>query len=209
MRTIASAVHRAVEGDNVALEALQEGVLNTTAYARKIQPSVRKWVWKDVQVGAIVVALRRYAKEKKKKLVPKVKISDTIIQTGIRELIFENTSSVQQQIGELGSDQKRKNRFYVCMQGLEEINVLMKMSEKFILTSEMKRALKKELTDLVAVTAKLEEGSIEEANTFYALMKPLIAKQINIIEILTGLSEITLVIEKKDQTEVVACLESF
>lgn len=207
MRTVAQAVKRVIEEDNVALEALQRDVLNLSAYAREIQPAVREWLWKDVNAGAIVMALSRYQKQRSEGIVPSLKITDLTLQTGIEEMIFENTSTVDREIAKLGDRQKKRNAYFVAMQGVRETSMLFKSSEAPKISAELKAATKKHLKDLVAVTVRIDDKILEQPNVFYALMKSLIAKQINLIEVLTGLSEVTFVVEQKDQAEVLAAFE--
>lgn len=208
MRTVAQAVRRVIESDNTALEALERGVLNLTAYGREIQNDVQEWLWKDVTTSSVVVALSRYGLQKRPTLLPEICICDMTIQTGIRELVFENTQSVQTMLAELGVDQRKRKQFYVFMQGMQEVSILMKKSALTHLKPSLLRACKKELTDLVAITVRMEDHVIDQSNVFYALMKPFIAKKIPIIEIMTGVGEITFVVHEKDQGAAVEGLRS-
>ncbi len=192
-----------IDTDNVAKEALEEGLLNLSAYARKIKPRVDERLWKQVHVGAIVTALSRLPQTKEAPLVPKLILKDLTVQTGIIEYIFENSTEAHETIAAIRPTARRGD-FFVVMQGLNEIALLCKQHE----VSTPSLFTIQTLKDLAAVTIRLDDTVIEQPNIFYALMKPLIAQRINIVEIVTGLGEITFVVHTKDQQKTFEAMQS-
>ena len=60
MKTVAAIVREIIDESEIALSALQAGILNLSAFAKKIQGDVSKRAQKNVTTGSIVVALSRY-----------------------------------------------------------------------------------------------------------------------------------------------------
>lgn len=207
MRTVAQAVKRLLESDNVALEALERGILNLSSYARSIQPQVEEWLWKEVQTSALVIALSRLQKKGPHPLTSPVKIQDMTIQTGVVEFIFEHTQETRNIVSQ--RHMQMKQRFFVSMQSAEDLTVLVKQSDADAFVHSLKHSTKKRLNGLVAITVQLDDQAIQTPNVFYSLMKPLIAQRINLIEILTGLAEITFVVDEQDQESVLSSLKPF
>ena len=95
MRPIAAVVREIVDESEIALSALSDGVLNLSAYAKKIKSDVAHRTRKEVSVGAIVVALCRYEIEARKRarLFPKVKIESISTRSALVELTFPKNAA--------------------------------------------------------------------------------------------------------------------
>ena len=204
MRTVSQAVKRILNNDHIAKEAMEDGLLNFSAYAKRIKPQIDEWLFKDVTHGSIVVALSRMQEEVKEQAKREsLVIYDISLQTNIVERIFKNEIDAQQALHSLSND-RESGGFFVIMQGFREITLLCRASD----LSPLSFTPVKSLDNLSAITIRLDGTVIDQPNIFYRIMKPLIAQSINIIEIITGLGEVTFVIRQEDTKTAFDALES-
>ena len=116
-------------------EALEEGLINISALARKLQPEVSAMVGRPVQVGAIVMAIQRmapgtggYPSRALKQFFKKVQ--DIGLRTGLLDYTFENSAGLTQcQAVLLGEISLSPREFYSVSRGLTETTLL--ISQEF------------------------------------------------------------------------------
>ena len=91
MNKVSDIVRLLVEEDEMISNALSEGVLNLSAWAKKIQARVEKQAMKPVKPGTIVAALARYEKEIKEPVAPEIFLKDISVKSRLREIAFDQT----------------------------------------------------------------------------------------------------------------------
>ena len=62
MLTIPEVVEKLIKRSPFLSESLAQGIINISALARNIKPEIEKEVQKNIQTGALVMALNRLAK---------------------------------------------------------------------------------------------------------------------------------------------------
>ncbi len=69
MITIPETVEEIVKRSLFLEEALSQGIVNLSALARQIKPDVERGVMKEVQEGAIIMALKRLSHKIERKML--------------------------------------------------------------------------------------------------------------------------------------------
>lgn len=205
MITIAKVTAEILDTDEVAREALVTGVLNLSAYAKRIQPLIIKRTYKDVKLGSIVTALSRLARVASKipPLKADVKIEDMSLKSPLCELTYEASSEVGRSIAGLQNRYVGRG-FFTVTQGIGETTLITNMN--FI--EEIQRVIgakpKGSYINLAAVTVRfIEDQYIEVPNMIYTMVAVLATRRINLIEIVSTFTEISFIVRQRDTDAVV------
>ena len=127
MIKISAVVYDIIQGDETALEALRAGILNFSAYARKIKPQIENRLYKNVQQGSIVTALSRIVSRSTKipSLRPDVRILDMSIKSPLCEVSYEKTEETLKKASKLIEQKDTKGKFFTITQGITEITIIL------------------------------------------------------------------------------------
>ncbi|MCC6643733.1 hypothetical protein IT411_03210 [Candidatus Peregrinibacteria bacterium] len=202
MIKIASAVKEIIGNEEEALIALNEGYLNMSAYAARIQKRVEKVCKKSVKNGTIVAALNRL-KGKIKTSVPsfdRLVIDDLAVKIGLTELTFERTSDV---VAITASLSKEKNIFgddilFIC-HGVREISFFVYEKNRKTIQEYFKKIKPKFVKNkLISLTVRLADEAIPFPNHAYTVLRSLVMKKISVIDNITTYSELTFILEEND-----------
>ena len=205
MITIAKTTAEILYGDEVAREALVAGVLNLSAYAKKLKPKIEKRLYKNIRVGSIVTALSRLAviAGKVPSLRATVKIEDMSIKSPLCELTYEKTEEVSLVISKLGINFSGHG-FFTSTQGIGEVTLIAAQDHKADMLKQIGVTPKGEYNNLAAVTVRFNEGQyVEIPNMIYTLVSALAVKRINLVEIVSTFTEISFIVRQEDMNQVV------
>jgi hypothetical protein len=205
MMTIAKVTAEILYGDEVAREALISGVLNLSAYAKKIQPLITKRLYKNVRVGSIVTSLSRLASfvGNTPSLKAEVKIEDMSLKSPLCELTYEASSEVGRAIASLQNRYVGRG-FFTVTQGIGETTLITAMEFKEDIRKAIGVEPKGFYDHLAAVTVRFVEAQyIEVPNMIYTMVAALATKRINLIEIVSTFTEISFIVRQNDMNAVV------
>lgn len=202
MSTLASYVREILDESEVALSALLDGVLNLSAFAKKIQPEVARRARRDVSVGTIVVALCRYEPDVRKRgtLCPKVKIETISTRTGLTEITFAKTQATKARLKALHERPELLDADVLTItSGVREISLIVPAT----LTGAVRNVFRGDtptliLEDLASLTLRFPSKYLHVPNTTYALLRPLALNRINLVEVVSTFTELTLVVASRD-----------
>ncbi|MBP9700552.1 hypothetical protein KBD71_04700 [Candidatus Woesebacteria bacterium] len=210
MRTITQAVREILLSSDVAQEALSLQILNLSAYAKHIQPEVEKLTWKEVKPGTITVALFRLQSEfgKLSLLRPQVKIDTLSIQTDLVDLSFEKTEVLLSRIPTLHTTLLHTPRtVFVQTVGMHEVTYIASRGLQDGIISHLGQPVKCIHENLVGISMGFDDSYLLVPNTIYTLISSVASKRINIIEIVSTLTELMVVVDQKDREACVKALE--
>lgn len=210
MVKISQIVEDLVSADEVALEALKARVLNLSAYAEKIRPTIENRLLKEVRKGSIVTALSRIAGRLKNTspLRAVIRIEDMSIKSPLSEITYEKTKEVSKKVLHLG-DKFFGKGFFTSTYGVEEITLIVSGIIKKEVIDSIGLKPKGEYDNLAAVSVRfIEEQYIEVPNMIYTLISALAGKRINIIEIVSTFTEISFIVRQKDLKETIEVLKN-
>jgi aspartokinase len=201
--SISKIVKKLTEEQPFLLEALNRGIINFGNLAAEFKPKIEVELEKDVTESAIIMALRRYAEEIKGKIGTshKTQLSCEItMKTNICDFNVVKTPGLLQKlktfykIADLG-----RGDFLNITIGSHEVSIAISQKHHKQIEDNLavERVLNKQL-NLVALTIVFSDDFIHTPGITYQVLQVLAWKNINLLEIISTLTELTVVIEKKD-----------
>lgn len=200
MKKVKDSVKSILLNSEAATDAFFNGYLNFSAYAKNIKEIVEDDTKKDVSIGNIVVTLSRINREENSRLrktkhefIPDVKFSDISVKSSLVELTFDNTLDLRKKINLFGED------FYYFAIGLNEITIIVTSeNSKYIQKKLLPAEPKVILSGLSSVTVRFSPDYMTVPNTVYAILRKLALEFINVIEIVSTYTEITIIVEHNE-----------
>ncbi len=212
MLKVSEIVKDILSSSDIELEAMRAGILNLSAYAAKIQPEVEKRCWKPVQKTTIVVALSRLqvGVAKIAPLKPVIKFTELSVKSPLAEITFEKTLHSIQQSRTLSSFlQKHEPAFLTITQGINEITVIVSQEQELRVIKHFATPPKASFVNLVGVTVSFSEKYLREPNVIYTVLSALAGQRVNIIEIVSTYTELSVIIDQKQLELCITTLNQF
>ncbi len=191
MLQISDAVREIVAESEEVSYALNNKFLNFSAYAKQILKVIELKSKKQVKLGSIVVALSRIEKEKKNSIVTEVKIDNITTQSPLVEITYDRSGESIKMIKNI---QAETSEFLTITQGTDEITII--CTEKT--RAKFKLKPKVEINNLVAISMRFSEKYIDEPNVIYSLLRKLAVKRINVLEVVSTYTELTILVKLGD-----------
>lgn len=183
-------------------EALAEGIINLSSLSRQIKPEIDEELQKDVQIGAIVMALKRLSpkfdpnlKIKVKKVINK--LGDITVRSKITYYTFANSETIIDKQTELLKRLKgKKDTFFTFTQGVYETTIILSDSEHSDVDSLFKgETLIQETSGLSSITIKLPSENADVSGIYYFILKKIAWEGINISDIISTMHEFTIIVD--------------
>lgn len=212
MMKISSAVAEILESSEIATEAMRAGLLNLSAFADQIHAQVEEKTFKTVKRASIVVALSRIAQQQlaTSSLRPLVVLDSITIKSPLCDVTFEKTDRNLEKLKTLIRDLSQKEQqFLTITQGTEEITIIADQENEPEILAIFETEPKAAYTDLVGITVRFSEKYLQQPNTIYAILSMLAVKRINVIEIVSTYTELTVLIEKNNIQTTMELLQGF
>ncbi len=211
MIRITDVVEEIIYEDGFVIEAIQRGVLNISAYAKKIHNGVETKTFKPVKIGTIIVALNRISKKvsRTNSLTPFVKISTMSVTSLLAEISYEKTSHTLQRLNNLDNSLLKDKDFFTVIEGLNEITIICSTEVKDAICKHFSINPKVKIDNLVAVSVRFSSEYINIPNTIYSLVSQLANRHINVIEIVSTYTELTFIVYKNDMERTVQSLNHY
>lgn len=214
MITIGDTLKEIIKNMPFIEEGLAKGIINYSALAREIKPQIENKLYKLVKEGAIIMALKRMeeklGKEKQKKKKHFLNFLDLTVRSNLSILTFANSYTLPKKIKILQSSKSEK-RDAVCIfsEGIRETTFIINSG----MTKEVEKTFKDEglilkRNNLTAITIGLPKETIFIPGIYYQILKMLAWENINIIEIFSTYTELTIVIDDKDVNRAFSTLKN-
>lgn len=193
-------------------ESLAAGIINVSSLARQLQTDVEKALKKEVNTGAIVMALNRlapYLQVREQVQLNKLlsNMGDIILRSNLCDYTFKNSPTLLDcHIEVLKNLVKNDEIFYTMVQGVFETNLVISDTMEELITDYFKDELCLfKQGGLSSVTLKLPKGNSMQAGFYYTIMKELSWEGINLTEVISSTNEFTVVVDNMliDKTFVV------
>ena len=186
-------------------EAMSENLINISSLARKLRPEIEKIANKEVNEGAIVMAIKRMPPGFYHQLDLKIKnvmgeIGDILVRSNLASFTFENSDTFKEkQLELINSLNKENDSFFAITRGITETTIIVNSGH----TNTIKDLFKKEKMtsesqNLASVTVKLPSINIKLHGVYYYILKHLAWDGINITEIISTSNEFTTVVSQSD-----------
>ncbi len=202
MITITNAIELLISAHPSYGEAMSEEIVNFSALARKLKPGIEEILLEDVTEGAVVMALRRHAKELSSKMPRESvhQIRNITVRSEITEIAFQSTpnlNKVHQKL--LAIAEKFDTPFLSYGQGVGEttfdISTVL-LPALLTMTKGEKRIAK--FDNLSAISIRLPLGTVTIPGVYYPFVKTLAWNRINVYQIISYFTEVTFIVDDKD-----------
>lgn len=214
MVTIPEVVEKIVKAKPFLEDALSEGIINISSLARQIKDEVESNLQKEVQVGAIVMAIKRMAPgfimhSDLKALKAVESFGDIIVRSNLTVFTFSNTPSLVELQGELLNQVKgQSDVFHTFSQGVFETTFIVSNQITHLVSDIFKNeTLIAHNTKLSSITLKLPRENTTITGFYYFILKKIAWEGINIHEVISTSHEFTLIVKDMDIDRVFSLLK--
>lgn len=203
MITIPEVVQQIVTREPYVEEGLQKGIINLSAYAREIRPRIEDILMKQVQTGAIIMALRRMQNV----VSTKSQLNsffhnkpNIIIRSNLTEFTFENSQQVLETMTNLIKKNTHNHRHIVAVtQGVYETAVIVSTEWVGQIENSIPASLQNDkIQGLSAITITLASSNVMTPGVYYVILKALAWKGINVIDVVSTKNEFTILFEDRE-----------
>jgi len=205
MPTIQKVVEEIITRSPFLEESISDGIINLSSLARSIQDDVSESTGKDVQVGAITMALKRVTPKFNPRINMKLRklfdnTGDITVRSNLVYTTYLNSESlVKKQIELLTMLSEHRNVFYIFSQGIYETTVVVSAS----VAEEIDHIFQDEevvakITNLSSVTIKLLQDGTDIPGVYYYMIKRISWQGINVIEVISTTNEHSYLVDEID-----------
>ena len=213
MVTISHLVKKAVSSNSFLLEAMGKDLISYGSLAGQLKPEIEQELGKKIKESAIVMALRRYADELQSfdKKIRKFSFNGEIImRTGMMDFNVIKSGSLLSKIKNLYElvDFERGNTLNIIL-GSNEISIVANEKYKERLSDFLKgeKIINREF-DLVALTIIFgNKDFFDTPGVIFTAIRRIAWEQINIYEIISTMTELTFILNKKDSMKAYNALQ--
>jgi len=202
MKTVAQSVEEIIKKKPFLESALAQGLINMTSLAKDILPTVVEDLRKDVNQGAIVMAIKRLAPTLEFQINHKVRgilnnLGDITVRSKLADYTFSISDSlIKNQLTFLEMVGNHPDLYYAVSRGVYETTIV--ISDKF--QSEVEEIFKNEVViskkiGLASLTIKLPEENTKVAGIYYYIFRDLAWEGINIEEVISTTNEFTIIVD--------------
>lgn len=212
MRTVPEEVSRIVKNYPLIEEGMAQGIINLSAFARKIKPLIEQRLFKEVTEASIMMALRRMEEmvQDKTQATSTWKISDITVRSHLVELTYTNSGTLFELVKSLLQPiEMTPDGFLTITRGIQETTLL--LNQKYMQTAEKLlegQHLRGKIENLSAITIRLPENAVEIMGMHYSILKLLTWEGVNIIEEVSTYTEFSIIVRDEDVEKAFQVLNS-
>ncbi len=212
MSSVSSEVKILLDNKPFLLDTLGRGILSLGNLAEDLRPEIESRLGKEVKDSAIVMALRRYSEEIQQHSEPAGAISGEIImKTNICDFNVRKTPVLMGKLKDLyGMVSIERGDFLNVTVGNNEISIY--VSGKYY--SSMEEFLSSEVVyssqkGLVSLTLVFSGDFLNTPGIVFQVIRRLAWENINLYEIVSTMTELTVVIKKEDSIKGYEVLQKY
>jgi hypothetical protein len=183
-------------------EAISRQIINYSALAKALNPSVSEMLRKPVKDGAIMMALRRYSPPVSKgneiQLSRVFKnLGDITVRSNLTDFTFQNSKTLIHNhtkiLAEIDSD---RQIFYAFTRGIFESNIIISSVKKKSILEIFKQETQMAIQDnLSAISINLPKGNSKIVGLYYHIFKRLAWDNVTLYEVVSTTNEFTILVE--------------
>lgn len=202
MMSLSKLIEQKIDSIPFLRENLSDGLVNTSALARKIKPEIEDKSGKKIKDSTIIMAIGRLPLSKHKSIEKKLvnlinDIGDIVVRSNLIKYNFNNYLGIaKNQSAFLEKSESFTDSFYTVSRGINETTLIINAQLQQILEKKMDTTKILSRTDnLSAITMKLPDNNTEIEGIYYYILKKLAWKSITIEEVISTTNEFTVVIK--------------
>jgi len=212
MVTVSHIVKKIVSGQPFVEEGLANGIISIANLAEQIQPKIEQELSKKIKLPAVVMALRRYADEiswHRKKTAKFDYTGEILMKTNICDFTVVKSTSLMAKLKTIHNlvNFERGDTLNVIL-GNNEVSIIIneKYMEKLVRFLSGEKTLNKE-DNLVALTIIFTGDFVHTPGVIFNAVRKLAWESINIYEIISTMTELTFILNKKDSMKAYEVLQ--
>ena len=215
MRTVAEAVESLVSAAPFLEDGLALGILNLSALARRLRPRIEAELHKEVSDAAVMMALKRLAPRFASKTAEVNRLlrrmGELTVRSSLVEFTFRNSETILERQQELlAAVHRRRDTFLTVTQGVFEVTVI----ASALLAGKIEQVFAGERTvsrldDLSAINIRLPRETVHTPGVHYVLLKQLAFANINVVEVVSTFTELTVVLSHREVDRAFSVLKRF
>ncbi len=210
MQTVTDLTRNYIKSHIFLEEMLSEGIANHSALARIMKPEFEETLLKNIQIGSIVMALKRIESTlQKKNLQRELKAEEIIVRSDLVEYTFSHTEETVAKLRQLlNSFEKNSNAFFTITEGVFELAII--VSKKYMTLVEKAYADTKQIakrSHLSALILRLPKENVTTPGVYYSILKRLNWEGINVIDVVSTNTEFTLILNDDEVSRAFAILK--
>jgi aspartokinase len=212
MVTVPQLISSIIKNSPILSENFEEGLINYSSLARKLQPEIETKLYKKVTIGSIVMALKRLkiAKSGRGQLsLALSKITDLSLRSNLIALTFNNSASLfnnQSQLLDIAA--KTPNSFLTISTGIHETSIFISshlLNEAQLIFQH--ESLKLKVEGISSITLILPEDAVDTPGIHYSVFKKLFSNGVNVFDTATTFTELTIFLRSEDIEKAFAVLK--
>ncbi|MCY4162263.1 MAG: aspartate kinase [Flavobacteriaceae bacterium] len=202
--TISFAVTEYIKQKPFLSTALDQGIINLTALARVIKPDIEKKMGKQVQKGALVMALKRISDTleftsthqivKTLRNIGEINVRSSLVDYNFKlsETLLKKQAQLLMQI------EKSEDVFYASSRGVAESNIIVSQNISGLVDGLFQsETLYFKQSKLSAITIKLPKENVSIPGIYYFFFQRLSWQNINVVEVISTSNEVTLLVNDR------------
>lgn len=196
-------------------EALHEGLINISSLARRIKPDLENRMGKELNEGAIVMAIRRMGPGLQIQLQNRFRkfmaqIGDVIVRSNLVDYTFQNSPGmVDSERRFIEMIRGEQSGFYSFSRGVDETTIIISVHfEKALRSAFEKEQVLNTVSELSSITLKMPESNRETLGLYYFFFKSLSEGGVNVMEVISTSNEATFVVKQRDIDRAFSILNS-
>ncbi|MDA3954145.1 MAG: hypothetical protein PF485_10895 [Bacteroidales bacterium] len=215
MKTIISLVEANIMQQPFLTKMLVDDLVNLSSLARKLKPNIDSELHKDVQIGSIVMALKRLIPLLQGQvMIQSNKLSningDLTVRLNLCIHTFENSKTIilahRVLLNKLSG---AKNMFYTVSRGIFETSIVISAKYDFVLEKVFKDEVPLiKVNNLSCITIKFAEEYANTPGVYYLIFSKLAWIGISVQEIFSTSFEISIFLEDKDTGSAFTCIKN-
>lgn len=202
MLSVPQAIESIISRRPLLLEGLNEGIINLSSLARNIQPEVEQMLHKEIKIGALIMALKRFEPKLQVHFSQRIKeviheIDDITVRSNLVSFTFQNSNTlIEAQELLIKQIAVLKTVFYTISQGVFETTIIVSesFSENLSLLFKNEKIINK--TDgLSSITLRLPKVNKEIPGLYHFIFSRIIWEGINVYEVISTTHEFSIVVK--------------
>jgi hypothetical protein len=204
MRRISDLVEEYVLETPLVEEHLSLGLINLSALARHLQPRLRQALLRPVSEASIMMALKRLgprvAARTRRPSTRTARPSDLTVRSSLVELTFRASDSTREKHRRLVTRAHRaEDAFLTYTEGATEVMLMVSAGlEKVVLQIFAGERLVSRVRNLSAIVIRLAASTVQTPGVYYAILKRLAWRNINVVDVVSTCTEFTIVVGNEE-----------
>lgn len=181
--------------------ALADGIINHSALARRLKRPIERALLRKVSEPAVMMALRRLGPRLGRKTIraarPEPPMAELTVRSDLIEFTYHRSATIRtQQRRLLARLERHPDAFVTYTQGVTQAMLIIGASfepvVEEVFADEHRVAV---LRHLAAVVIRLTPAVVKTPGAYYQILKQLAWQNVNVIDVVSTYTELTIVIE--------------